>query len=504
MIFRSHHALLLVALTATASAQNDDCANAIPLSVGTVAFSTVNATTSAPAWPCANGGTDIWYTFAATSNADLRISTCGSSYDTALEVFTGTCGALTSVACNDDACGLQSEIIVSNVTTSSPYTIRVGGFAGASGSGTLQIMHLASSPADTVAHYTLDDTGPTCVDVAGIVINGTYMGGAQGAAGAAAGTRAAVDFTTPDYVIIPAHPALDQLTNDLSAAAWVNPNVMAPGVMRVFGNQGPGGSWSFGLTDAPGLRFTTHGVRDYDIAASIPVGQWTHVAVTMDVLNDVTFYVNGSPIGTVAGTAPANAPNPNYVIGALDPGGAIAEHFEGRIDDVQAYHGVLTPAQVVQIYTNPGTNLGGNNNPVCCGFCSSNPNSTGMVASTFAVGTGSLSENNYQLTISQMPPNAFAFFLVSLTPGLVSMPAGSMGNLCLSGNIGRYVGPGEIRNTGATGRIVLRPDFTRIPSPLGFVSANPGESWHFQAWFRDSVGGVATSNFSNGRLVGVF
>jgi hypothetical protein len=29
----------------------------------------------------------------------------------------------------------------------------------------------------------------------------------------------------------------------------------------------------------------------------------------------------------------------------------------------------------------------------------------------------------------------------------------------------------------------------------------PGEIWRFQAWFRDSIGGVATSNFTDAAAV---
>ena len=33
---------------------------------------------------------------------------------------------------------------------------------------------------------------------------------------------------------------------------------------------------------------------------------------------------------------------------------------------------------------------------------------------------------------------------------------------------------------------------------LGLVAVQPGETWSFQAWYRDTVGGSATSNFSDG------
>ncbi len=37
-----------------------------------------------------------------------------------------------------------------------------------------------------------------------------------------------------------------------------------------------------------------------------------------------------------------------------------------------------------------------------------------------------------------------------------------------------------------------------MPQPAGPVAVVAGETRHFQCWFRDSVGGAATSNFSDG------
>ena len=80
----------------------------------------------------------------------------------------------------------------------------------------------------------------------------------------------------------------------------------------------------------------------------------------------------------------------------------------------------------------------------------------------------------------------------------VMNPAGSAGNLCLGGAIGRYVGPGQVQGSGAQGQISLTLDLTALPQPNGLVAAQIGESWSWQTWFRDSSMGAATSNFSDG------
>ena len=74
----------------------------------------------------------------------------------------------------------------------------------------------------------------------------------------------------------------------------------------------------------------------------------------------------------------------------------------------------------------------------------------------------------------------------------------SQGVLCLGGAIGRYVGPGEILNSGSGGSFSLQLDLGQTPSPTGFVSIQAGETWNFTAWHRDAVGGTTTSNFTDG------
>ena len=126
------------------------------------------------------------------------------------------------------------------------------------------------------------------------------------------------------------------------------------------------------------------------------------------------------------------------------------------------------------------------------------PNSTGLPGEISVMGSVVATDNNVTLTASNLPLNSFGFFLTSTTQGFVPNPGGSQGNLCLGGAIGRYVGPGQIKNAGATGVISLLLDLTQTPQPMGFVSVNAGETWNYQAWTRDSVGGMATSNFTNG------
>ena len=129
------------------------------------------------------------------------------------------------------------------------------------------------------------------------------------------------------------------------------------------------------------------------------------------------------------------------------------------------------------------------------------PNSTGNSGEISASGSALISNNDVTLEASSLPNNAFGFFLTSLTQGSVNQPGGSQGVLCLGGAIGRYVGPGQIKNTGSTGSFSLLINLNAMPQPAGAVAATAGQTWNFTTWHRDVVGGSATSNFTNGRAI---
>ncbi|MEM9801805.1 MAG: right-handed parallel beta-helix repeat-containing protein [Planctomycetota bacterium] len=131
-------------------------------------------------------------------------------------------------------------------------------------------------------------------------------------------------------------------------------------------------------------------------------------------------------------------------------------------------------------------------------YCQSVANSSGVPGRIDARGSLDAAANDVTLVASSLPQSAFGFFLASRQRDFVPVPGGSTGNLCLGGSIGRYVGPGQVQNTGATGRFELTIDLNSVPQPMGPVAAQAGESWAFQAWHRDAVVGIPTSNFTDG------
>jgi len=98
-----------------------------------------------------------------------------------------------------------------------------------------------------------------------------------------------------------------------------------------------------------------------------------------------------------------------------------------------------------------------------------------------------------RLRANDLPGGEFGYFLVADSAGFVQ-PPGAAGNLCLSGKVGRFAS--QLQNSGGAGTFWIDFHTSNLPtSPPS--SIQPGETWHFQAWFRDG----ATSNFTDGRSV---
>ncbi len=125
------------------------------------------------------------------------------------------------------------------------------------------------------------------------------------------------------------------------------------------------------------------------------------------------------------------------------------------------------------------------------------PNSTGQGAVISATGSISALDNNLQLTVTGLPFGQFSYFNASLSSAQIAQPGGSQGVLCLGAPVARFRFNILISNGG---QVNFQPNLNQIPLPPSFQYAvQPGESWHWQLWFRDNNPGP-TSNFSDALL----
>ena len=239
-----------------------------------------------------------------------------------------------------------------------------------------------------VAHYTFDDPNNLGTDSSG---NGYYYnaGGGQNGGGAQATNDAeagggAIDFfrNDSDYLSAgyqgwsPSTPAgiLSALQGSFSVSVWVKTTAS-------IGNQGDyayNGS-AIISADVGGLAndaipialtggevaFNTGGAEDDTLNSigTVNDGSYHHIVVTRDqTTGNKTIYIDGVLDSTGSGTTNLLNDPTSVVIGAIDDAGnptlggsAFYGGFDGNMDDLQIYSGVLNPTEVTSLFNNPGT-----------------------------------------------------------------------------------------------------------------------------------------------------
>jgi hypothetical protein len=201
-------------------------------------------------------------------------------------------------------------------------------------------------------------------------------------------------------------------------------------------------------------------------------------------------YYEYTPTGSLVADTDLNIGQPEG-ISELGNGHYIISTLQGiqSWDPVALTSIVLHGAFGTGIFDGPGRSFGTN-------YCTANANSTGSIGALVGTGSDVVVANDFHLAASTLPNNVFGYLLTSRMQGFVQNPAGSAGNLCLGGSIGRFIQ--QIQNTGTAGGFTIQADLTAFPSPTGNVAVAAGETWSFQAWHRDAVAGAATSNLTVG------
>ncbi len=148
---------------------NDDCADALAITIGDTIFSTLGATTDGPILPdtCPQSAgqyfnNDIWYTFTPESTGVLRVSTCNQTdYDSRLAAYHGTCDALDLITCADDSpgCFFGSTEMDVEITSCDPVLIRIGSFSVYHGSGTLTLEYIVAGEPCVTCPADFDGSG---------------------------------------------------------------------------------------------------------------------------------------------------------------------------------------------------------------------------------------------------------------------------------------------------------------------------------------------------------
>tara|TARA_R110002095_G_scaffold94965_2_gene82925 strand:- start:989 stop:3922 length:2934 start_codon:yes stop_codon:yes gene_type:complete len=441
---------------------NNDCGNAQGVVLGATAISNLGATDSnffGATLGCQASNTgiaDVFYQWTVPATGCYEIDLCGASFDTTLSLYNGSgCSAICREQ-NDDACGTASSITTSSLTAGDQILIQVGGYGGATGSGTLTIAGV-SCPAGPPAN---DDCSTADVAFEGTTAWDNSLATTSGFDGGDS-----VNCMSP---VNADNTTQGQMHGDLF---WT---FTAP----------CDGDWTF---DTDGSTVVT------DTRIAVHLGSTcsaTCLASNDDIdtgggnyLSSVTVSLNsGTTYMVQTGTWTANDTKGDGVLNINRVGGPC-------------------PANSITIGCDPA-----------------NDHIGGTYAKMNGSSFGSGFQSDLHLDIVDGPANQFGFILVSSDgSGALSV---FNGVLCLGSpsarytlnaannqansnlnSIGQFDGAGVFQNLAGTASSTGGTGFD-VPNALPFTPAGQsiqsGDTWIFQCWFRDTVVSPGDSaNFSN-------
>jgi trimeric autotransporter adhesin len=135
---------------------NDDCANTVFLYSNTTCTNTsasLGSATASAGIPlgCAAAGTyyDVWFTFAAANASEtITLSSMTGISSPAIQLYSGSCGALTSVACG------TSSLTATGLSVGATYYVRVSNYnSAATSTGNFNICITHPAPATSTFDY---------------------------------------------------------------------------------------------------------------------------------------------------------------------------------------------------------------------------------------------------------------------------------------------------------------------------------------------------------------
>ncbi len=252
---------------------------------------------------------------------------------------------------------------------------------------TLQSLRLEGTGVSGTGASTLTTLGKltnltTLIAPTTVLPRGTNLVVNEGSTVNVGASLASLDFDgTNDFVDLAPATLLNNLTSNLTVTAWIKPDSLV-GRRRIISSDSNSSGWTFGINGV-GLNFQTLSKGDYDKplpASGIAVGQWAHVAMTFSTTS-VEFFVNGVSVGAanLDGLSGAAIPGTGgFRIGSHNSSDYPDEFFDGRMNDVGVWSGLLTASQIQSVMR---TDLAGaGSNPV--GFWKLNEGTGTTVTST--------------------------------------------------------------------------------------------------------------------------
>ncbi|OAB47431.1 LamG domain-containing protein [Paenibacillus antarcticus] len=196
-----------------------------------------------------------------------------------------------------------------------------------------------------IAHYQLNETsGNVAQDNSSYARNGSLVGSPiWNSNGAIHGSLHLKG--SGDYVNIPNsfNPGID----DFTIAGWVKLDAAAGGTQVILQQEGSTGRTILYRNTTTGVLSSFLGNTQLASTTTIPVGQWTHVAITKSN-NTATLYLNGQSAGSA--TRSVESSTGNFRLGSHKSPDGTNVNWNGDLDDFRIYNSALPASQIISLY----------------------------------------------------------------------------------------------------------------------------------------------------------
>ncbi len=280
-------------------------------------------TTSGGVWSSSNTGV-------ATISAATGLVTPVSTGTTTIS-YTTDCGAVTKAITVNGLPAVAVSPFASTICAGSSVTIT------------------ASTSNNLVAYYRFDETsGNTVTDISGNNLTGTFVNSPSRISSGAgiSGAGNAITLNNPNYINIPDNAVFNTMQNKLTIEAWIYQTDAGDNTII------DRGDYNFLFMARPngqtGLGFYNNGGGWTYSAGDIPVGVWSHVAVTWDgSTNTIKFYLNGNLLSTHnRGTSLYFGSGGPVNIGRQSPYTCACNIMTGSIDELRLWSTTRTQAEI--------------------------------------------------------------------------------------------------------------------------------------------------------------
>jgi len=209
-----------------------------------------------------------------------------------------------------------------------------------------------SLPAGLVAWWKMDEPAgsSTAVDASGNGNNATLSGLNPALTWTTGRTGGALKCDGSGSALVSDSTTLDGITAGVTISAWVNRLGASTGFTAVLSREIGTTITEYYYLGLSGDKAEFYSSSGGLSATSIPIGIWTHMAVTDDG-STVRVYVNGFQVASknVNDVFKADTSRLTICGNQNDPSGAVTQRWNGLVDDLQLYNRPLTATEIASL-----------------------------------------------------------------------------------------------------------------------------------------------------------